>query len=210
MTPTKNDAGAAGKRAVESVFAALMQHGLLLKQDKSIPSVVGVITGESLRTSWWSHPKSHLIFSVLAILADDSRVLFTKLLDRKDTLVHVSLWPALLAAASAREAWQTQGLSASAAGLLNRIDCSDSGVRATGAVAKELQNRLLATAHEVHTQSGRHELVLESWATWANRVQCKALRRSADGRRILEQAAESLGAPRKVLPWRHMRDQATS
>lgn len=190
------------KRAVESVFAALMQHGLLLKQDKSIPSVVGIVTGESLRTSWWSHPKSHLIFSVLSILADDSRVLFTKLLDRKDTLVHSSLWPALLAAVSARGAWQMQGLSAAAAALLNRIDRSDSGIRSTGPVAKELQSRLLATAHEVHTDSGRHELVLESWPTWSNRVQCKALKRCADGRRILERAAESLGAPLEVLPWR--------
>jgi hypothetical protein len=201
MTPTSG-ADASRKRALESVLAALMQHGLLLKQDKTIPSVVGIVTGESLRTSWWSHPKAHLIFSVLAILADDSRVLFTKLLDRKDTLVHASLWPALLAAASAREAWQIQGLSAAAADLLDRIESSDSGVRTTGAVAKELRNRLLATAHEVHTDSGRHELVLESWSTWSSRMQCKALKRSEDGRRILEQAAQGLGAPLKVLPWR--------
>jgi hypothetical protein len=202
MTPTTSDEDASRKRAVESVFAALEQHGLLLKQDKSIPSVVGIVTGESLRTSWWSHPKSHLIFSVLEILADDPRILLTKLLDRKDTLVHSALWPALLAAASAREAWQLQGLSASAAGLLNRIERSASGVRTTGPVAKELQNRLLATAHEIHTASGRHELLLESWPTWSDRVQCKALEHSADGRRALEQAAASLGAPLKVLPWR--------
>jgi hypothetical protein len=190
------------KKASDLVFAALTRHGLLLKQDKSLPSVVGIVTGESLRTSWWSHPKSHLIFSVLSNLADDPRVLIAKLLDRKDTFVHSSLWPALLTVGSAREPWQTRSLSDSAADLLKRIDRSNSGVRTTGAVAKELQIRLLATAHEVHTDSGRHEMVLESWSAWSSRVRCKALRCSADGRQILEQAAESLGAQLKVLPWR--------
>jgi|SRR5271168_976768 len=184
------------------VFAALAQYGLLLKQDKSIPNVVGILTGESLRTSWWSHPRSHFIFSVLAKLADDPRLLFAKLLDRKDTLVHASLWPALLAVGSAREAWQMEGLSRAAAELLDRIDRGSSEVRSKGAVAKELQIRLLASAHEVHTASGRHELVLESWDSWSSRMTCKALGCSAAGRRLLETAATRLGAPLKLLPWR--------
>jgi hypothetical protein len=189
------------KKTVALVLAALTRHGLLLKQDKSLLNVVGIVTGESLRTSWWSHPKSHLIFSVLTRLADDPRVLFVKLLDRKDTVVHSSLWPALLAVGSAREQWQTQGLSTSAAGLLKRIDRGNSEVRSTGRVAKELQIRLLATAHEVHTESGRHELLLESWSAWSDRVGCKPLKSSAVGRQILEQATVSLGAPLKALPW---------
>jgi hypothetical protein len=189
------------RTAVDLVFAALMRHGLLLKQDKFIPNVVGLVTGESLNTSWWSHPKSHLIFSVLTRLADDPQVLFVKLLDRKDTVVHSSLWPALLAVGSAREQWQTQGLSTSAADLLKRIDRGNTEVRASGLAAKELQLRLLAAAHEVHTESGRHELLLESWSAWSDRVRCKPLKSSADGRQILEQATNGLGAPRKALPW---------
>jgi hypothetical protein len=199
---TKSGEDASREKAIESVFAALAQYGLLLKQDKSLPSVVGIVTGESLRTSWWSHPKSHLIFAVLSKLADDPQVLITKLLDCKDTFVHSSLWPALLAVGAAREAWQTQGLSASAADLLKRIERRDSAVRTTGPVAKELQIRLLATAHEVHTDSGRHEMVLESWSAWSSRASCKALKCSADGRQVLEQAADSLGAQGKGLPWR--------
>src|ERR1700685_48750 len=189
------------KKAVELVLAALTRHGLLLKQDKSIPNVVGIVTGESLRTSWFSPPKSHLIFSVLTRLADDPKVLGAKLLDRKDTLVHSSLWPALLAVGSARELWQIQGLSASAADLLKRVDRGNTEVRSSGLVAKELQIRLLAKAHEVHTDSGRHELRLESWPAWSERVGCKPLKSSADGRQILEQATVGLGAPLKGLPW---------
>jgi hypothetical protein len=190
------------ENAVESVLALLARHGLLLKQDKSLPNVVGILTGESLRTSWWNHPKSHLIFAVLSSLADDPRVLITKLLDRKDTLVHSSLWPALIAVGCAREEWQCKGLSSSAAELLHRIDGGESGIRAAGPAAKELQFRLLASAHEVHTESGRHEMEFESWSAWSKRVNCEAPIASTDGRQLLEVAATRLGAPLKSLPWR--------
>ncbi len=62
---------------MKSVLAALKRGGLLLKQDKRLPSVVGVLTGESLSTSWWSHPDAHRIFAVLEKLADHPDVLFT-------------------------------------------------------------------------------------------------------------------------------------
>ena len=187
---------------VESVFAALTRYGLLLKQDKTVPSVVGILTGESLRTSWWSHPKSHLIFSVLSELSDHPQVLFTKILYRKDTLVHASLWPALLAVATARDPWQLRGLSAAAVEILGRVNRGESPVRATGAAVKELESRLLCTAHEVHTDLGRHEMVLESWQAWSARVNCGALTSIASAREILEQASANLGASVAALPWR--------
>jgi hypothetical protein len=190
------------ENSVESVLTALAQHGLLPKQDKTLPNVVGIVTGESLRNSWWSHPKSRLIFSVLSSLAVHPRVLITKLLDHKDTLVHSSLWPALIAVGRAREEWQCNGLSSSAADLLNRIDACDSGIRAAGPAAKELQLRLLASAHDVHTESGRHEMEFESWSAWSKRVNCQAPIGSTDGRQLLEVAATKLGAPLKALPWR--------
>jgi hypothetical protein len=189
-------------QSVEAVFAALTRHGLLLKQDKVLPNVVGILTGESLRTSWWVHPKSHLIFSVLSELGDHPMVLFTKILYHKDTLVHASLWPALLAVACARDSWQLHGLSAGAVDLLRRIDCDESPVRAAGSAAKELEMRLLCAAREVHTVSGRHEMVLESWRTWSTRVHCRAFASSAGARKLLEEAVENLGASLRALPWR--------
>jgi len=195
------DKEASRTHSVESVFTALTHYGLLLKQDKAVPSVVGILTGESLRTSWWNHPKSHLIFSVLSEMSDHPEVLVTKILHRKDTLVHSSLWPALLAVACSRDPWQVRGLSAPAADLLRRIDRGDP-VRATGSAVKELELRLLAAAHEVHTDSGRHEMVLESWQAWSARVKCKAFAPCARARETLEQAATNLGAPLTALPWR--------
>jgi len=187
--------------AAEPVLAALAQHGLLLKQDKSLPSVVGLLTGESLRTSWWSHPKANLIFAVLAHLSNHPDVLVTKLLYRKDTLVHRSLWPALLAVATAREPWQLDGLSPSALSLLQRLDRGDGPIRAIGAPVKQLEARLLAHAREIHTDAGHHEMELESWQSWSARSRSTARPSGPQATAILEQAVAALGAPRKSLPW---------
>jgi len=188
-------------RPLDLVLAALSDTGLLLIQDKALPSVVGIITGESLRISWWGHPQGRLIFSVLSELAEHPDVLLTKLLYRKDTFVHRSLWPALLAVGSARAPWQVQELSGGAKRLLQRLGSGASPVRAAGAPVKELEARLLATAREIHTESGRHEMVLESWRAWSQRVCCSALHSVPRARKALEDAALAVGAPLKALPW---------
>jgi len=188
-------------RPADPVLAALTAKGLLLTQDKALPNVVGILTGESLRTSWWGHPKAHLIFSVLSELADHPDVLFTKLLYRKDTLVHRSLWPAVLAVGSARDKWQVQGLSVDAKRLLARARRGDGPVRGVGAPVKELERRLLVTTQEIHTASGRHEMVLESWRAWSRRVDCTAIESVPRARKALEDAAVRLGAPLTSLPW---------
>lgn len=188
-------------RPVDPILAALAANGLLLTQDKALPNVVGILTGESLRTSWWSHPRAHLIFSILSELAEHPDVLFTKLLYRKDTLVHRSLWSAVLAVGGARDQWQVQGLPGDARRLLERLDRADSSVRASGAPVKELEARLLATAQEIHTESGRHEMALESWHAWSLRVGCSAIQSVPQARKALEDAAIRLGAPLKSLPW---------
>jgi len=121
-------------------------------------STVTVLTGQSLTTSWWSHPEARLIFAVLSDLSDHPDVLFTKLVQRKVTLVHRSLWPALLAVAAAGEPWQLDRLSAPARALLSVVNGSKEAVRCSGKPAKEIEARLLAHATQVHTESGRHEV----------------------------------------------------
>jgi hypothetical protein len=185
----------------DRVVAALLAHGILFKQDKSLPSVVGILTGESLKGSWWSHPKGRLIFAVLSRLADHPDVLFTKLLYRKDTLVHRTLWPSLLAVGRSREPWQVAGLSAGAKRILKALDEGDADLRASGPAVKEVEMRLLAAAREEHTESGRHEMRLVSWQTWSSRAGCRPARSVIRARAELERAASSLGAPPEALPW---------
>jgi hypothetical protein len=84
-------------RSVERVLRAT---GVLVRQDKLLPSVVGIITGERLTTSWWNHPKAHEIFHCLEQLAEDSDVLVSRLIGGKVTYIDRRLWPAFLAVAT--------------------------------------------------------------------------------------------------------------
>ena len=172
---------------------ALEKYGLLLLQDKVLPSVVGIITGERVAGSWWSHPEAQEIFHRLDELEATGDVVPTKLIGGKVTLVHRRLWPALAAVGNAREEWQMGGLSAAAGRLLARVD-KEKSVPATGPASKELQERLLVDAHEAHTPSGRHVTMLKPWP--------RARLTPAQGRRQLEEAAAAFGANATALPWR--------
>lgn len=184
------------------VLAQLERLGLLLKQDKLLPNVVTILTGESLSTSWWSHPKGREIFRTLSELADHPDVLSTKLLSGKDTLVHRKLWPAFLAVAIAGEPWQSRGLSEGARRLLSRVDRSTVPVRSAGSAVKELVSQLLVHATEVHTESGRHEMAIEPWSSWAQHTGVAPTKAVAQARGILERAGRAIGACPSALPWR--------
>lgn len=183
------------------VLASLEEAGLLLVQDKEMLNVVGLLTGESLRGSWWSHPKAQLIFAVLSSLSEHPDVLFSKLLSGKVTLVHRELWPAFLAVATEKAPWQLRGLSAAARRLIASVEDSDAAVPSTGKAVKELEVRLLARAREIHSASGRHETVVESWPSWARQARVKPLRSAAIAKQELEEAAKAIGARVSALPW---------
>ncbi len=171
---------------------ALARYGLLLLQDKKLPSAVGIITGEVVSGSWWSHPRAHEIFREIEKLDD---VVTAKLIGGKVTFVHRRLVPALAAVGRAREQWQMRGLSPAARKILARVD-REGSVRASGAAAKELQLRLLVNAHEEHTESGRHETVLDRW--WPGELAAE------EGRLQLEDAATAMGATVGTLPWHRL------
>ena len=104
------------------VVAALGDHGLLLLQDKKLQSAVQIITGGRVTGSWWSHPKAHAIYATLERVAEHPDVLVAKLVSKKVTLVHRCLWPAFLAVATGREAWQLEDLSKDAKQMLSKLD----------------------------------------------------------------------------------------
>ncbi len=164
----------------------LAEHGVLLLQDPRCASVVGVMTGEALSRSWWDHPRSHEIFRCLETL--DEIAIPTKLIAGKVTFVHRRLWPALYAVGSAREPWQTRGLSPAARALLNQVP-----IRAAGPPVRELEKRLLVRAREVHTEAGRHEIELEAWPKSRMSVE--------RAKQELEAAAIATGARIAQLPW---------
>jgi hypothetical protein len=187
--------------ATNDILVALSKAGLLLNQDKRLSNVVTLLTGEAVGASWWSHPKGRLIFAVLSDLSEHPDVLFTKLLNGKVTLIHRKLWPAFLSIALANEPWQTRGLSSRGKRLLDLLNTASGPIKSSGPAVKELEVRLLAHARQVHTESGRHELMVEPWLVWSRRVQVKPSRSLPVAKEKLEQAAQAIGAPRSALPW---------
>ena len=65
----------------------------------SVPNLAQVVAGESLRGSWWAHPKGNDIFLLSRAIRCSSDVLVCRLVDGKITYVHRRLWPALVSLA---------------------------------------------------------------------------------------------------------------
>jgi hypothetical protein len=185
---------------MDTVAHALQKHGLLLQQDKVLPSVAGIIAGEPLRGSWWSHPKGQAIFARIRLLEDDEDVLVTRLVSGKVTYVQKALWPAFLGVATTHAPWQLDGLSSAARKLL-----ASAPTRTKGDAVRELQARLLVAANEVHTESGKHAIEIEPWASWAKRHRVAAMKNVDAAMGELERAVVNYGAPVASLPWRTAR-----
>jgi hypothetical protein len=186
--------------STQRLIAALETCGLLLLQDKAFPSAVGVITGESLAGSWWSHPRGDEIFRAVSAIAAHPDVLTCKLYGGKVTFAHRTLWPAVLAVAQTDESWQTASLSSEGRSLLERIE-REGSVITSGKAAKDIESRLLAHGEQLHTESGNHKIRLEPWSAWAMREACKTHISAAQGCALLEAAVVTLGGTIKSLPW---------
>jgi len=182
------------------VMVRLREHGLLMLQDKKLESAVAILTGgERLIGSWWSHPEANAIYAVLEAVTEHPDVLVAKLVAKKVTLVHRRLWPAFLAVATAREAWQVEGLTKDAKRMLSTLDQGGS-IEPAGPAAKEIELRLLAHATKVHSASGKHVTRLEPWPMWAKRAECKPMGAS-EAKQQLVSAATGIGGAPKLLPW---------
>ena len=193
------------------VLQALADLGLLLLSDPKRPSAIQILSGEFPRGSWWSHPRANEMYGVLQDVERHPDVLLAKLLSGKVTLVHRRLWPALLTVVTARQAWQTAGLSAVAAGWLAAFDQAQAEgapiPSASRTVSKEIAVRLLTHAESVHTAGGKHETQLEPWPAWAARVgqplppSPPTEPQIAVAKQTIESAAARLGPPPPELPW---------
>ena len=190
------------------VLAELRSRGWLLQADAVLPNVAALVAGEPIRGSWWSHPKSNLVYWVLEELEDSPEVLRVKLVRGKATMLHRALWPALVAAGAARARWQTAGLSRSGRSLHLRTERAEtlrldrlerwSGPAKPGDAARELEARLLVYAHEIHTETGKHTKELETWRHFAERLGVSApLPDPDDAKHALECAVVG----EKLLPW---------
>ena len=202
------------RKDFDEIFHQLQEFGLLLLTDPTLPNVAALVAGEKVSGSWWSHKSAHRIFAVSEMLEDHSDVLVMKLVSNKVTFVHRELWRKIYSIGVARENWQLQKLSPAAKQLLETLDAQ--GVLQTDKLGKEfglkpaettreLESRLLLHANQIHTESGAHAKVIETWLAWAERAGFRARATSpVTARRFLEQRLKDLhqkfGGTSK-LPW---------
>jgi hypothetical protein len=178
----------------------LQKGGLLLTQDRTFPNVVAIVTGESLRGSWWTHPRCHEVFACLNAIAADPNVLVTKLIQGKVTFVHRRLWGSVLSVAMARDRWQMEGLSRDAGALLEEVERKGT-IQTSGLPSAELEQRMLAHGDQIHTESGKHKTFLETWPVWAKRSGCEPAGPAGPARLEIETAVRNLGGSKECLPW---------
>ena len=172
-------------------LALLKRKGILTlaAHVEGVPCFVEEVTGERVRGSWWGHPRGKLIFSLAESLEDSRQVLSLKLLDGKATFVAEALWPTLLAVVL-EDGWRArraQTLDAAAKGLWKAVERATRR-GAQPAAVKALEESLLVHCASEHTEKGRHEKRLTSWAHWAKS------RRLAPAKLSLEAALEKLKA----------------
>jgi len=72
-------------------------HGIVLVSGAGpLPRLSDAVARETVRGSWWAHPRAKAIFNALQVACDSPEVLVCKLVAGKQTLVHRRLWPALV------------------------------------------------------------------------------------------------------------------
>jgi hypothetical protein len=160
---------------VRAVRASLKKWGLLPIVDSRLPSVTTIVAGEPIRGSWWGHPAGHEIYETLRELEQSPDVAFVRLLNGKVTLLHRRLWPTFFALVSRQRAWQMNGLDETAKALhafversgeirVDRLPAGFPGSPGSWRItARKLESRLLIDTDNIHTESGRHVLLLRSW-----------------------------------------------
>jgi hypothetical protein len=81
----------------DEAIAIVREHGIVLASAKGpVPRLADFIAGESIKGSWWAHPKSHEIFAIFQAVGESPDILICRLVDGKVTFVHRRLWPALV------------------------------------------------------------------------------------------------------------------
>lgn len=82
---------------LERLMQWIAGQGIVLESARGpVPSVAEHVAGETIRGSWWTHPKSGEIFRLTRAVRDADEILVCRLVDGKITFVHRKVWPALV------------------------------------------------------------------------------------------------------------------
>jgi hypothetical protein len=82
-------------------MAVMVEHGILLQSAKGpVPNLADLVAGETIKGSWWGHPRGHDIFAAINLVRDSPNVVATRLIAGKVTLIHRRLWAPLVRVAA--------------------------------------------------------------------------------------------------------------
>jgi hypothetical protein len=193
-------------------FRKLEKLGLLLVSDSFFPNVYQLIAGDTRKGSWWANDQAHTIFAVNELLEEHPDVMVMKLISGKVTFVHRELWERIYSIGVAREEWQLKKLTPTAKSLLKTLDeeqtlQTNKLGKAFGAKpVQELEQRMLVYAAQVHTESGKHAKVLQTWNAWARDIGVRIRPKSPEAaRKFLEQRVAEINnnhpGANGTLPW---------
>ena len=193
---------------IEDLLERLQEHDLLLDTDAKLPSITGLIAGDTGGRSWWTHPLAKQMYRLSCALGDHPDVLVAKLISGKVTSIHRPLWPAIVAIGTAREPWQMDGLSKEARALLKRVD-KEPKVSTSGDPIRELETGLLVHATSLHTEQGFHTKEAQCWEAWAKtagvgKVKLTPAEAKAQLESVMERLNKQFGA-KGTLPWQTRR-----
>jgi hypothetical protein len=154
--------------------------GLLLQHDRDLPSVTTLVVGKPIKGSWWGHRRGKEIYALLEEFHEGAGALSAKLVNGKITYVHRRLWSAFLELTMHGQRTRVRLLSV-AAKSLHKVVTDETIVRvdelaATGfasakelaGAARELEESVLVHGDSIHTASGAHTKVLQSWPGWVS------------------------------------------
>ncbi len=171
---------AAPRARFNDMLELIRSVGILLYTDRAFPSLATTMIGAPVAGSWMTHPMANELYLLGRELERHREVLLVKLLSGKLTFVHARLWPALIAIATAHEAWQLDGLHPYALALLDAVEergrmtidefDGSRSRKETGAYARALEARLLVFGDDVHGPTGAHLKRIETWEHWAWRT----------------------------------------
>lgn len=162
---------------IQEIKKKIEDYGLLLETDLKFPSIVGFVTGEKIKGTWWGHKKGHEIFSISRKIRDKDDILVVKLISGKVTYIHKRLWTDLISILIAKENWQVDKLSTDGNRALKLVERSGT-IRADHLEAEtrnqfkkkdfykainEIEKVLLIYCNEVHTEKGSHSRLLKTW-----------------------------------------------
>jgi len=161
-------------RDARAALALLEERGAL-----TLGALASAIAGETIRGSWWAHPKGKLVYAIASELEDRPDVLACKLLGRA-TFVHRALWAPLVRVVTDegfRRAAE-RSLSLPARRLARRTDAPARLDKKTLSPRERaaLERSCILHISSAHTERGAHATIVRSWSSWAPKDVARAAR----------------------------------